>query len=42
MFELQDDGLAHVKRAGEVPTELEDAVLDAQAQCVGECIYVDR
>lgn len=41
MFEMQDDGLAHVKQAGEVPTELEDAVLEAQTQCAGECIYVD-
>ena len=42
MFEMQGDGLAHVRQAGEVPTELEDAVLDAQAQCAGECIYVER
>jgi ferredoxin len=42
MFELQDDGLAHLKQGGEVPTDLEDSVLDAQAQCPGECIYVER
>ncbi|MGD0808630.1 MAG: ferredoxin [Acidimicrobiales bacterium] len=42
VFEMQDDGLAHVKLAGEVPTNLEDPVLEAQAQCAGECIYVDR
>ena len=42
VFEMQDDGLAHVKLDGEVPTELVDAVLEAQAQCAGECIYVDR
>ncbi len=42
MFEMQDDGLAHVKHAGEVPTELEGTVVEAQAQCAGECIYVDR
>ena len=42
VFEMQDDGLAHVKLDGAVPTELEDAVLEAQAQCAGECIYVDR
>jgi ferredoxin len=41
MFEMQDDGLAHVKQAGAVPTELEDAVLEAPAQCAGECIYVE-
>jgi ferredoxin len=41
MFEMQDDGLAHVKQAGAVPTELEDAARDAQAQCAGECIYVE-
>jgi ferredoxin len=42
VFEMQDDGLAHVKLDGAVPTELVDAVLEAQAQCAGECIYVDR
>jgi ferredoxin len=42
VFEMQDDGLAHVKQAGEVPIELEDAVLEARAQCAGECIYVGR
>ncbi len=42
VFEMQDDGLAHVKLVGAVPTELEDTVLEAQAQCAGECIYVDR
>jgi len=41
-FEMQDDGLAHVKLSGAVPPELEEAVLDAQSQCAGECIYVDR
>jgi hypothetical protein len=25
-----------------VPSELENEVLDAQAQCAGECIYVER
>ncbi len=42
IFELQDDGLAHLKQDGEVATDLEDGVLDAQAQCPGECIYVER
>jgi len=47
VFELRDDGLAHVR--GEAPSggapgvevlsEAEDAVLEAQAQCAGECIY---
>ncbi len=42
VFEMQDDGLAHVKLSDAVPPELGNAVLDAQAQCAGECIYVDR
>ena len=41
IFELQDDGLApSTKQDGEVATDLEDGVLDAQAQCPGECTYV--
>jgi len=53
MFVLQDDGLAHVKdpvtgspadpsERVEVPAEQEEAVFEAQAQCAGECIYVER
>ncbi len=54
VFRLADDGLAYVMEGGEirgpggrtgtvaVPPELEDEVLDAQAQCAGECIYVER
>ncbi|MGO9659971.1 MAG: ferredoxin [Acidimicrobiales bacterium] len=51
VFEIHDDSLAYVKsddgvKAGFatmiVPDELESAVLDAQAQCAGECIYVER
>ena len=53
MFEMGDDGLAHVKGcagAGDgagrdgvsavtVPEGLEDSVLDAEAQCAGECLH---
>jgi ferredoxin len=51
VFEMRDDGLAHVKgedgtNGGKpgitVPDAFEDAVLDAQAQCAGECIHVER
>jgi ferredoxin len=51
VFEMGDDALAHVKgedgtNGGKpgtaVPEVLEDGVLDAQAQCAGECIYVER
>lgn len=41
VFEMQDDGLAHVKQ-DTVPLELEDVILKAQAQCAGECIYVQK
>lgn len=41
VFEMQDDGLAYVKQAGVVPGDLESVVLDAQAQCAGECIHVE-
>lgn len=51
VFEMGDDGLAHVREDGhravdgeagafEVSSDFEAAVLDAQAQCAGECIYV--
>ena len=51
VFEMGDDGLAHVRvdrhatvdgepGAFLVSRELEPDVLDAQAQCAGECIYV--
>lgn len=48
MFKMGEDAVAHVKGEGgadaaspgvEVPPELEGGVLDAQAQCAGECIY---
>jgi ferredoxin len=42
MFEMGDDGLAHVKLAGAVPTQLEDNVLEARDQCAGECIYIEQ
>ena len=54
VFKLGDDGLAYVKEDGKVndqggkgaiapvPDSCEDAVLDAQGQCAGECIYVER
>ncbi|HTV10320.1 MAG TPA: ferredoxin [Acidimicrobiales bacterium] len=51
VFQMGDDGLAHVREelaaAGEalgreVPAESEAGVLDAQAQCAGECIYIAR
>ena len=42
IFEMEDDGVAHVKQTGVVPHELEANVLEAQAQCAGECIYVRR
>lgn len=51
VFEMGEDGVAHVREEGhppvdgqagafEVSQEFEEAVLDAQAQCAGECIYV--
>jgi ferredoxin len=49
VFEMGDDGLAHVKglSAGQddlpavlVPEGLEDIVHDAETQCAGECIHV--
>jgi ferredoxin len=49
VFAMNDEGLAHVKEAGglagtgqrvEVDQAMEEGVLDAQAQCAGECIYV--
>ena len=50
VFEMGDDGLAHIKgqSAGfedRVPSvlvseDLEDIVRDAEAQCAGECIHV--
>jgi ferredoxin len=52
VFAMGDDGLAHVKDGSTlveggapgaaVPEGLEDGVLDAQAQCAGECIYTDN
>jgi ferredoxin len=54
VFRLADDGLAYVMEDGQVsdaggktgivavPADLEDDVLSAQAQCAGECIYVER
>ncbi len=48
---MRDDALAHVKgedgtNVGKpgisVPEDLEEGVLDAQAQCAGECIYVEQ
>jgi ferredoxin len=51
MFEMHDDGLAYVRQEGgsdegsarvDVPDQYAEAVLDAQAQCAGECIYVER
>lgn len=51
VFEMGDDGLAHVCSDGhtavegepgvfEVEGDFEAKLLDAQAQCAGECIYV--
>jgi ferredoxin len=52
VFAMADDGLAYVKQDGAVldgggqaaaaavPAEHEEAVLDAQSQCAGECIHV--
>lgn len=49
VFEMGDDGLAHVIGEGTAAADgqpgtavgdgLEEAVLEAQAQCVGECIF---
>lgn len=48
IFGMGDDGLAHVKGCagtgdGEdavtVPEGLEETVLDAEAQCAGECLH---
>jgi len=41
IFELGDDGLAHLKQGQAVPNGLEDSVLDARAECPGECIYIE-
>jgi ferredoxin len=50
VFEMGDDGLAHVKgqSAGQadgvpavtVPADLEEIVREAEAQCAGECLHV--
>jgi len=53
VFEMNDDGLARISDDGHAPVDgeagafevsdhLEERVLDAQAQCAGECIYVKR
>jgi ferredoxin len=52
MFEMGDDGLAHVKGCGAsgdssesavtVREGLEESVLDAEAQCAGECLHTVR
>jgi len=51
VFQMGDDGVAHVRdelslvpgaRGSEVSDDLEPSVLDAQAQCAGECIYTAR
>ncbi|HTT91358.1 MAG TPA: ferredoxin [Acidimicrobiales bacterium] len=52
VFEMGDDGLAHVKGesaglvdgipAVTVPPDLEEVVRDAEAQCAGECIHVSE
>ncbi len=52
VFAMGDDGLAHVKDGGTlldggapgavVDARVEDLVLEAQGQCAGECIYVER
>jgi ferredoxin len=51
MFEMGDDGLAHVKGCADngegspgavVPRNLEEGVLDAEAQCAGECLHAIR
>ena len=48
VFQMHDDGLAHVREelghiagspGSEVPRDFDAAVLEAQAQCAGECIY---
>ena len=48
LFEMGDDGLAHVNGCAEtgdgaspvtVPESLEESVLDAEAQCAGECLH---
>ena len=40
VFEMGDDGLAHVK-AGDVPADAEDTAQEAAAKCPVECIKVD-
>lgn len=48
VFALEDDGLAHLRRADDpagrriytVPVHLEDEVREAAEQCPGECIYL--
>ena len=52
MFELGDDGVAHVKGGSVlladdgpgtlVPEYLEAEVLEAQAESAGECIFVEQ
>lgn len=51
MFAMGDDGLAHVREGDgvaadlakvAVPEGLQTAVLDAQGQCAGECIYTEE
>ena len=51
MFEMSADRTAHI-RGGEgdgdgvlgtvVPQALESSVLEAQARCAGDCIYISR
>ena len=51
VFKMGDDGLAHVVDGDgmaedlakvEVPGPFGPAVMDAQAQCAGECIYTEN
>ena len=54
VFVLHDDGLSYVRCGGRmlspggstavatVPTELEDAVVEAAKECPGECIFVEH
>jgi ferredoxin len=50
VFEMQDDGLAYVKQNGivlpahdlaDVPTELEEDVIESALYCPGECIFIE-
>lgn len=41
VFEVREDGVAHVLIDDEVPEDLEEAVHEAADQCPSACIYIE-